>query len=126
MRMVDFIELVFLPYVLKELRPATYKNYKKDLYEKHLKNLLGDVQLRQFRTVHGQRILRSIAPPSVGTGSGRTTLLRAKAFLSSVFKHARREGFIDSENPMRDVSVPGRPNNIPWTCLYDSGNRQNC
>ena len=29
--------------------------------------------------------------------------------LSGVFKHARREGFLDNENPMRDVSVPGRP-----------------
>ena len=108
-RVVNFIELIFLPYVLKELRPATYKNYKKDLYEKHLKTLLGDIRLRDFRTVHGQRILRSIAPPSVGTGSGRTTLLRAKAFLSSVFKHARREGVLDTANPMVDVSVPGRP-----------------
>ena len=108
-RVVDFIELIFLPYVLKELRPATYKNYKRDLYEKHLKKLLGDIRLREFRTVHGQRILRSIAPPSVGNGSGRTTLLRAKAFLSSVFKHARREGILDSANPMVDVSVPGRP-----------------
>ena len=108
-RVVDFIELVFLPHVLKELRPATYKNYKKDLYEKHLKTLLGDIRLRDFRTVQGQRILRSIAPPSVGTGSGRTTLLRAKAFLSSVFKHARREGVLDTANPMVDVSVPGRP-----------------
>jgi integrase len=109
MLIVDFIETVFLPYVQKELRPATYKNYKKDLFEKHLKKLLGDLRLRDFRPMHGQRILRAIPPPSVGTGSGRTTLLRAKAFLSSAFKHARREGFIDSENPMRDVSVPGRP-----------------
>ncbi len=109
MRVVDFIENVFLPYVLKELRPATYKNYKKDLYEKHLKDLLSDVRLRDFRTVHGQRILRSVSPPTKRQGSGRTTLLRAKAFLSSVFKHARREGFLDSPNPMRDVSVPGKP-----------------
>jgi integrase len=112
MRVVDFIDNVFLPYVLKELRPATYKNYRKDLYEKHLKALLGDVRLRDFRTVHGQRILRSIPPPSTGTGSGRTTLLRAKAFLSSVFKHARREGFLDNPNPMKDVSVPGKPQKV--------------
>jgi integrase len=36
------------------------------------------------------------------------TLLRVKSFLSGVFKHAKREGLIDFENPMRDVSVPGR------------------
>jgi integrase len=107
MSVVGFIENVYLPYVLKERAPATYKNYKKDLFEKHLKKLLDDVRLRDFRTIHGQRILRGIQPPK--DSSGRTTLVRAKAFLSSVFKHAKREGFLDGENPMRDTSVPGRP-----------------
>jgi hypothetical protein len=40
---------------------------------------------------------------------GHKTLLRIKSFLSGVFKHARREGFVDTPNPMIDVSVPGRP-----------------
>jgi integrase/recombinase XerD len=35
-------------------------------------------------------------------------LQRIKSFLSGTFKHAKREGLIDFENPMRDVSVPGR------------------
>jgi integrase len=107
MSVVAFIENVYLPYVEKERAPATYKNYKKDLFEKHLKKLLGDVRLRDFRTIHGQRILREIQPPK--KSSGRTTRVRAKAFLSSVFKLAKREGFLDGENPMRDTSVPGRP-----------------
>jgi integrase len=70
--------------------------------EKHIKDRLGNLRLRDFRTVHGQRLLRSIP-------AGRTTMLRAKAMLSSAFKHARREGILDSENPMRDTSVVGRP-----------------
>jgi integrase len=36
------------------------------------------------------------------------TLLRVKSFMSGAFKHAKREGLIDFENPMRDTSVPGR------------------
>jgi integrase len=102
MLVVDFIETVFLPYVQREMRPSTYKNYRKDLFEKHIKSRLGDIRLRDFRTVHGQRLLRAIP-------AGRTTMLRAKAMLSSAFKHARREGILDSENPMRDTSVMGRP-----------------
>lgn len=109
MTVVNFIEKEFLPYVQRELKPATYKNYRKDLFEKHLKKLLGDIRLRDFRTVTGQKILRQFPAPTVGNGSGRTTLLRAKAFLSSVFKYAKREGILDGENPMRDTSVPGRP-----------------
>ena len=102
MLVVDFVEKVFLPYVQRELRPSTYKNYRKDLFEKHIKNRLGNLRLRDFKTVHGQRLLRDIP-------AGRTTMLRAKAMLSSAFKHARREGILDNENPMRDTSVVGRP-----------------
>jgi integrase len=98
----DFIENIYLPYVEKELRPSTYKHYKKDMYEKHVKSLLGDLRLRDFRTVHGQKLVRNI-------NVGRRTLIHVKVFLSAAFKHAKREGILDGENPMRDVSVPGRP-----------------
>lgn len=97
-----FIENHYLPYVKIGLRASTYKDYN-DVFRVHLKRRLGDMRLRDFRTVHGQRMMRDIS------GIGHTSLLRVKSFLSGVFKHAKREGFIDSENPMRDVSVPGRP-----------------
>jgi integrase len=102
-----FIEHYYLPHVKKELRPSTYKDYKKDVYEKHVKIRLGDLRLRDFRTVNGQRILRDIAESN--SDVGHKTLLRIKSFLSSAFKHAKREGFIDGENPMRDTSAPGKP-----------------
>jgi integrase len=101
MSVLAFIENVYLPYVKNELRPSTYKDYN-DIVRVHLKKRLGDTRLRDFRTVHGQRLLRDI------TGVGHTSLLRIKSLLSGVFKHAKREGFLDGENPMRDVSAPGR------------------
>ena len=106
-RVVDFIENVYLPFVKIELRPSTYKDYKKDCFEKHLKSRLADVRIRDFRTVTGQRIIAAIARDN--SDVGHKTLMRIKSFLSGTFKHAKREGLIDSENPMRDVSVPGRP-----------------
>ena len=102
MTVLGFIENVYLPHVKKELRPSTHKDYN-DILRVHLKSRLADIRLRDFRTVHGQRLMREI------TSIGHTSLLRVKSFLSGTFKHARREGFLDSENPMRDVSVPGRP-----------------
>ncbi|MGH7748043.1 MAG: tyrosine-type recombinase/integrase, partial [Candidatus Dormibacteria bacterium] len=103
----DFIVNHYLPHVEKSLRPSTYKDYKKDIYEKHLEKRLGDTRLRDFRTVNGQRIIRDISEKN--SDVGHTTMLRIKSFLSGTFKHARREGFIDTPNPMVDVSVPGRP-----------------
>lgn len=102
LRVAHFIEHVYFPTVKAELRPSTYKTYKKDIFEKHLKEKLGDIRLRDFQVVHGQRLLRQIPV-------GHRTLMHIKSFLSSVFKLARREGILGTENPMRDVSVPGRP-----------------
>jgi integrase len=102
MSVQDFIDNVYLPHVKKELRPSTYKDYG-DIVRVHLRGRLGDIRLRDFRTVHAQRLLREI------TGVGHVSLLRIKSLLSGVFKHARREGFLDSENPIRDASAPSRP-----------------
>ena len=107
MLVTDFIELRYLPHVQKNLRPSTYKDYKRDIFEKHLVQRLGKLRLRDFRTVNGQRLLASIheANPNIG----HKTLLRVKSFLSGAFKHAKREGILDGLNPMVDVSAPGRP-----------------
>lgn len=37
----EFIENVYLPMVKQFLRPSTYKDYKRDAYEKHFKHRLG-------------------------------------------------------------------------------------
>ena len=61
-----------------------------------------NIELRNFRTVHAQRILREIPV-------GRITLVHIKAFLSAVFKHCKQQGVLDGVNPVADCSVPGRP-----------------
>lgn len=101
MTVAKFIEEVYLPHVRRELRPSTAKDYD-DVFRVHLRDRLGDIRLRDFRTLHGQRILRDVE------GVGHTSRLRIKSFLSGVFKHARREGILDTANPMVDTSVPGR------------------
>jgi hypothetical protein len=50
----EFIELRYLPFVKSKLRPSTYKDYQ-DVFRVHVKDRLGDVRLRDFRTVHAQR-----------------------------------------------------------------------
>jgi integrase len=66
-----------------------------------------DIMLREFRTVDGERILDLIAKEHKLTC---TTLAHIKAFLSGIFRFAKRQGVINSENPMRDVVLPkGKP-----------------
>ncbi|MGB7498041.1 MAG: tyrosine-type recombinase/integrase [Candidatus Acidiferrum sp.] len=101
-RLIDFIDNHYLPEAKKVLRPSTYKGYK-DIVEVHLRSRLGDVRVRDFRTVHGQRLMAQI--PNVG----HRTLLRIRATLSAVFTYALRTGVLEGFNPMHAVSVPGRP-----------------
>jgi integrase len=103
MPVTEFVEKVYLPeYVSKKLRAATLKQYR-DVWEDHLKNRMGKLTLRGFRTVHGEQLLAQIAEQ---TGLGRSSLRHIKAFLSGVFKQAKRLGILDGINPIQDVSIP--------------------
>jgi integrase len=95
----DYINDFYFPSVQKDLRPATIDSYKFSFGK--LKGKLN-IKLRDFRTVHVQRLLREI-------NVGRRTLVHIKVFLSSVFKHAKQNGVLDGQNPVTDASVPGRP-----------------
>jgi len=101
----QFIEEVYLPFVKQNLRASTYIDYR-NAFRAHIKSRLGEIRLKDFRTVHGQRLIASIAKENPKTG--HKTLLRLKSLMSGALKHAKREGLLDHENPMRDVSVPGR------------------
>lgn len=100
----EFVEKVYLPMAKQFLRPSTYKNYKRDEWERHFKPRVGSLRLCDFRTAHGQRLISAIAKDNPELG--HRTLLRLKSFLSGVFRHARTEGYLDEQNPMRDVSLP--------------------
>ena len=116
----EFIETIYLPMAKQFLRPSTYKNYKTDEYERHFKHRLGSLRLRDFRAAHGRALISAIAKDHPELG--HKTLLRLKSFLSGVFKHARVEGYLDDENPMRDVSLPRNVRRVkfrgaPTPCL---------
>ncbi len=106
MPIAEFVEKVYLPqYVEKQLRPSTRKGYR-DMWEDHLKNRLGKLTLRGFRTVHGEQLLADISRQA---NLGRNSLKHIKSFLSGVFKQAKRLGILDGINPMMDVSIPRAP-----------------
>ena len=103
----QFIEEIYLPHVKTTLKASTYKDYKEDAYEKHFESRLNGLRLRDFRTVHGQKLIMAISSESPDVG--HKTLQRLKSFLSGAFKHAKRLGYLDGQNPMTDVAVPGKP-----------------
>lgn len=113
----DFIENHYLKYAKRELRPSTVKGYK-DLFNNHLKERTKDVTLKDFRTVHAQRLIADI---NTKGQIGHKSLLRVKSLLSGVITYALREGILDGANPVRPVKVPGRPTKFkaPWYSLQE-------
>jgi integrase len=110
MRIADFIgKEHFLKLEQKKRRASTLKGYK-DVWNLHLKSRIGNITLREFRTVDGERILADIArldmDPRTKKPLSKNTLARMKSFLSGVFKQAKRLGILDGVNPIVDVSTP--------------------
>jgi integrase len=105
MTLIRFAESRYLPFVEAHKRISTFHGYR-NMWKRYLKPRSSSL-LRDFRTVDGERILASIASEHNLTC---TTLAHIKAFLSGTFRYAKRQGVIDSENPMRDVVLPkGKP-----------------
>ncbi len=105
MTLLRFTEDRYLRFVEEHKRISTFRGYR-NMWRRYLKPRCN-IMLREFRTVDGERILDSIAREHKLTS---TTLAHIKAFLSGSFRFAKRQGVINSENPIRDVVLPkGKP-----------------
>ena len=69
----------------------------------HLAPRIGDVRLRDFKTITGQQVIADIAREK---NLSRATLKQCKSLLSAIFKHTKRLGVIEGINPMMDVAIP--------------------
>jgi hypothetical protein len=100
-RLADFIEIQYFKHAAATLRPSTCKGYR-DIFHDHLKQRLGDIKIRDFRTVTGQRLLAQVHAED---GLGHMSMAHIKSFLSGVFTFALREGVIDGVNPIDSVNL---------------------
>jgi hypothetical protein len=101
MSLASFVDCWYLPYVQQQKRLSTYCGYR-NMWERYLK-VRAEIRLRDFRTLEGERMLCEIAHAE---DLSKTTMKHLKSFLSGVFRYARRQGILNSENPMRDVALP--------------------
>jgi integrase len=108
MRIEDFILTTFLPEVKSTLRRSSYKNYN-DIFRLHVQPRLAGKTLRKFRCCDAENILADVARQAKtkdGHPLSHSSLERVKAFLSGVFKTAKRKGAFDGVNPVQDCKVP--------------------
>jgi integrase len=107
MRIVDFWEQHYLPYI-EEILPLTGQPRRKastvrgfkQIWRQHLKGHFGETTLKDYEPKMGRRFLRSLT----GT-QGKVTLKHIKALAGSLFGYAVEEEFI-KVNPWHDVKIP--------------------
>ena len=99
--LASFVGDFYMPYVRGNLKPSTYHGYLK-LWRDALAPRVGEIRLRDFRTVDAAKLLAALA----GKGWGRRSLKHAKFLLSGIFVYAKNLGALDGVNPVRDALLP--------------------
>ena len=99
--LASFVADFYLPYTRENLKPSTHHGYTK-LWQDSLAPRIGEVRLRDFRTVDAAKLLNALT----AKGWGRRSLQHAKSLLSGIFTYAKNLGVLDGVNPVRDALVP--------------------
>jgi integrase len=114
MTLTEFVEKVYLPY-LEEKRASTKKGYE-EIWNNHIRDRVGTIQVRNFRTVNAGRMLRAIADEN---DLSKTTLQHIKGVLSGIFTHAKNEGAFDGANPVQGTRIPTNAREPAETYAYN-------
>jgi hypothetical protein len=85
MTLFQFAEHRYLPFVQEHKRISTFRGYRK-MWKRYLEPRC-QIMRRDFRTVDGEKLLEAIAKEHELTS---TTLAHIKAFLSGIFRFAKR------------------------------------
>src|SRR5208337_2662206 len=112
-----FVEGAYLPWTKEERRASTSKGHH-EIWINHIRKHVGDIHLREFRTVDASRMLRAIARESDLT---KTTLQHIKSVLSTIFTYAKNERAFDGANPVDGVLIPRHAKEPGETHAYDFG-----
>ena len=110
-----FVEGAYLPWTKEERRASTSKGHEK-IWINYLRNRVGELRLREFRTVDASRMLRAIAKERDLT---KTTLQHIKSVLSTIFTFAKNDGAFDGANPVDGVLIPWDAREPGETHAYD-------
>jgi integrase len=110
-----FVEGAYLPWTKEERRASTSKGHH-EIWINHLRDHVGELRLREFRTVDASRMLRAIAKERDLT---KTTLQHIKSVLSTIFTYAKNEGAFDGANPVDGVLIPWDARQPGQTHAYD-------
>ena len=85
--LAQFVSEYYDPYARENFKPSTVHGYSK-LWEDALCPRVGEIRLRDFKTVDAANTLTYFA----GKGWGRSSLKHAKSLMSGIFTYAKNLG----------------------------------
>jgi integrase len=110
-----FVDGAFLPWAREERRASTSHGYQA-IWRTYLRDRVGNIGLREFRTVDANRTLAAIARER---DLSRNTLRRIKSVLSTIFIYAKNVGAFDGANPVTGAFIPKNARDPQETRAYD-------
>jgi hypothetical protein len=110
-----FVEGAYLRWTKEERRASTSKGHH-EIWINHIRDHVGELYLREFRTVDASRMLRAIAKENDLT---KTASQHIKSVLSTIFTYAKNEGAFDGANPVDGVLIPMLARGPGQTHAYD-------
>jgi integrase len=103
---VEYVEDVYLPFVLRTMKPSTYAGYS-TYWNRYLKPRVGKYAVRDFTVAIVASLLKDIASMHK---LNRDTVTKIRSILSGIFSYAMSEGHFParsaSENPASHVRIP--------------------
>lgn len=102
----DYVESVYLPFVLRSKKPSTYRGYKTH-FERYIKPGTEDYALRDFTVAIVAQLLKDIASMY---RVNRDTVTKVRSLLSGIFSYAMSEGHFPArsaaDNPASRARIP--------------------
>lgn len=102
----SYVEEVYLPYVLRSMKPSTYSGYK-TYFERYLKPRIGKLALRDFTVAIVAGLLKDIANKHQ---LNTDTVGKVRSILSGIFSFAMSEGHFparsEADNPASRARIP--------------------
>jgi integrase len=102
----EYVENVYLPFVLRTMKPSTYSGYS-TYWKRYLKPRVGKYALRDFTMAIVAGLLKDIANTHK---LNRDTVTKVRSILSGIFTFAMSEGHFPAksaaENPASHARIP--------------------
>jgi integrase len=115
MRVTDFVEQVFLPWIQKHRSASTFKSYSVYWKTYLLPHFNHTRTLRDYESRHGNRLIETLC-----SKYSENTVMHARALCSAIFALAKTHGYLPngSSNPWRDIKRTVAAQPVKETIAY--------